>query len=55
MSAKNDAVVSIPVRISRPLAERIECIAHSNDRTVGQECARILRLVVAPLLGVQDQ
>jgi hypothetical protein len=55
MSAKNDVVVSISVSIPRPLAERIERIAHSNDRTVGQECARILRLVVAPSLGVKHQ
>jgi hypothetical protein len=51
MSAKNDAVVSIPVRVSKPLADRIERIAQSNDRTIGQECARILRLVIAPSPG----
>jgi hypothetical protein len=55
MSAKNDAVVSISVRIPKPLAERIARIAHSNDRTVGQECARILRLVVAPSLAAGHQ
>jgi hypothetical protein len=41
--------VTIPIRVSKPLADRIERIATSNDRTSEQECARIIRLVVGPL------
>jgi hypothetical protein len=48
---KNDTVVSIPVHVPKPLADRIERIAQANDRTIGQECARILRLVIAPPPG----
>jgi len=49
MNAKDNAVVSIPVRVSKPLAERIERLARSHDREIHQECAAILRVVVPSL------
>jgi hypothetical protein len=54
-AAKNaNTTVSIPVTMSKPLAERIEKMAIRNDRTVSQQCARILRLVIAPTLGQES-
>ena len=47
MKGKDNAVV-LPVRVPKPLADRIEQIATSNDRTSEQEAGRVLRLIFEP-------
>lgn len=50
MKAK-ESEVSVPLRIAKPLADRIERLGRSHDRELHQECAAILRRILPALEG----